>query len=785
MATFSIFGSASPTIGLNENDSNAYDLGMAFYPAAGATGWSATGARVFIPAGSTAPTTGYVATLWQGQDGPTAIKMATANFGTVTVGAWNEVLFPVAQAVTLGNYYWISVYFPAGKYGSTPNKFTSPIQAVGGEPLYAAGNAEVTPGNGAFRSGAPAGSALTSTNASAWYGVDVILDTGASASGLDSVGITDSVTAERGGLAGSTTLTASATDNLNATANASITVTNSGTVARTIHRSLLGQRLNWGSVLSADQGPQFASDIAAFELAACFTLQWPVRLTKVRIYKAPDLAGTIPITVWAPDGSVMTSTTVTWTADTGGWREITLPAAVALDAGPEYRVSYNAVNFQFAYSPWIFNGQDFIEPPFNVPMFKENSLGKFDAMAFAPGHVAPTQRTASNYYIDPIVEWDSDLPGNGPGYGNQFVNYTPAQAFPVGVFYCDPEWIADYLAMGINTLMGIPTDVPGYREAIVGTTADVWAVAGSVPSLMADAAYADRVQGYFLWDEPDMTHNYASPQSLRDLVATTRRMDSTRPIMLNVGKPSAINQGWQAAPVGAGPDVLNANFIQYAALCDFFSCDFYNMTDDAHENRYGIWTYPVITARMKSISVGRVPVFGYVETTSPTPGQPTPDQVYKATWAHLIAGADGIIYFDHRFGSALVTQDFAAMLHDAPLKTKVTALITDIQALAVPLKDADRGLVTACTSSNTTSGPKGGMFGVPIHYTSRRGGTKTYLFTQAIRPGATTGTFTVPSAAGKTITVRGENRTLTADGSGVFSDSYAADYTVHLYEWTT
>jgi hypothetical protein len=786
---FSVFGASNPTLSLNEGDATAYDLGMAFYPFGTHPDWVVTGAKVFIPAGSTAPTTGYVATLWQGNPASTATKLDTANFATLTIGAWNEVYFASSHAISNGNFYWISVYFPGGKYGSSANKFDSTVQAIGGESFYAAGFSEVTPGNGAFVSGQPAGTALASASAThAWFGVDVIVGNASEApgGGADSVGITDAVTAVRSGLAPTTTVTATATDVLDVTTSSNRTINNTGTVARTLTRSLLGQRLNWGSPMDASiQGPTFATDATPVELAAAFKVQWTCRLTKVRIYKAPALAGTVPVTVWAPDNSVLATLNVTWTADAGGWREITFSSPITLAPDVEYRVSYNAVNSNFATSPWVFNAQDFVEPPFYVRAMGETGGVKVNGSSFAATHVAPTLRSASNYYVDPIVEWDTDLPGYGAGYGDQWTNHTPANAFPVGVFYCDPPFIAEYLAMGITTLVAIPIGQPGYRDAIVGTNADVWAPVSSEDIVLTDPSYGTRVQGYFLWDEPDMTHNYGSPQQLRDALAASRRKDSSRPIMLNLGMPSAKNQGWTGAPVGGDQYLLNANWQEYADTADFFSCDFYNMSADAHEGRYGIWTYPLITARMKSISQGRKPVWGYVETTSPTPNEPTPQQVYNATWAHLIAGANGIVYFDHRFADSDVTQDFAAMLHDAPMKAKVTALAADIQALAVPLKDNDRGLVTAWTSSNTTAGPKGGTFGVPLHFTTRRDATKTYLFAQAIRPGTTTGTFTVPSAAGKTITVRGESRTLTADGSGVFSDSFASDYAVHLYEWTT
>jgi hypothetical protein len=89
--------------------------------------------------------------------------------------------------------------------------------------------------------------------------------------------------------------------------------------------------------------------------------------------------------------------------------------------------------------------------------------------------------------------------------------------------------------------------------------------------------------------------------------------------------------------------------------------------------------------------------------------------------------------------------------------------------------------VTAVTSSNTTQGPYGGIFGVPMHYTTRSDSTYEYLWAMGIRPGSTTATFTIPAWAGQTLTVIDESRTITVDGSGILVDNFPADYTVHLY----
>jgi hypothetical protein len=151
-------------------------------------------------------------------------------------------------------------------------------------------------------------------------------------------------------------------------------------------------------------------------------------------------------------------------------------------------------------------------------------------------------------------------------------------------------------------------------------------------------------------------------------------------------------------------------------------------------------------------------------------------------WATLIGGAKGVMFFDHRFGSDFVTQDFAAMLHDPAMKAMVTALSARVQSLGPALLAPEANLVTATTSSNTTSGPIGGTYGVPLHYTTRVGGGHEYLFAMGIRPGATTATFTIPTWAGQTVTVIDENRTVTVSGAGVLTDTFAADYTTHLYQ---
>ncbi|HVH54484.1 MAG TPA: hypothetical protein VNA32_10195, partial [Actinomycetota bacterium] len=109
MATYTIFGSGSPSgVTTNNSDTSAVNLATAFYPFGGVTGWTAIGARFWLPSDSSGGTTGYKAYLWSGADWASATQVDTADFTGVTLGAWNSVFFPSAHAITSGSIYWIS-----------------------------------------------------------------------------------------------------------------------------------------------------------------------------------------------------------------------------------------------------------------------------------------------------------------------------------------------------------------------------------------------------------------------------------------------------------------------------------------------------------------------------------------------------------------------------------------------------------------------------------------------------------------------------------------------------
>lgn len=566
--------------------------------------------------------------------------------------------------------------------------------------------------------------------------------------------------------------------------------TTSGTTKRVIRRSMWENRSSLSSMQFNENtlGPTFIKEGTGNEFGVEFSTDISTRIQGARVYKAPLAAGTTYVTLWSMAGVKLAETTGTWVSDSGGWRtyEFTTPYTIA--AGTKYIMSYYAAGGYHAQNEWAYNGMEYIEYPFRVKAYDEGSGTKSGASRVGGGvesaHIFPEIVLPHNYYIDPIAEWDYDLPAAGPGYFDQFPNGQSSFGFPMGVFYPDPPFLEDYMSIGVNTMCGVPITGAGYRDAIIASGADVWGAADgetTVPEMVqSDPALAEHVKGYFLWDEPDMVHNYGTPDQLWDSLAAIRRVDSTRPIILNLGKWSSRSISYQWAPVGASVQTMNDNWMAYGQIPDVMSLDDYCITD----SRMGIWAYPKMVGKLQQMSNGRLPIWAYVESCPVEGSDPTPLQVARCVWACIIAGAKGIVFFDHRFANATQTQDFASMLHTPDMRAGVQALCTEVHGLAAVINAAEANLITSATSSNVSAGPMGGTYGVPLHYATRTVGSYRYAFVQAIRPGPTTGTLTIPSAAGKTITVMGEARSLTANGSGVFSDAFDADdYDYHIYRW--
>jgi hypothetical protein len=810
--TYTIFGLDDPVGVVDGGTTVDLSVSTAFFLLV-VSGWRAVAVRIFVPAGvSGGSASGQKAYLWTGVSNAPTSMIATVDFPNWTVGAWNTAYFTTPVTLLKDRYYWAQVFCPLGGIGFEANKFLTEIntQSVDTPILYASSALGVATSNGSYVNGV-AGQAPDTSAGRGWFGVDILIDDGFGVTGpgaADPTGITDLVTVTRSGVPSTVVADATATDAtaLVATGSASFPV-GSATAGRTVRRALFDYRVAWGAVTGVNtaQGPALATAAPA-SYGLEFTVQWAVQFVGCRIFKHPDLAGAIPIRLWdygGPGGSQreLGIATPTWVADAGGWVEVIFTTPINLVPGIKYYCTYFSPTGVYVFSGPCFSYFSDVVAPLHVAAYVDLGGGNVSGGSVYLIETAqriPSNHSENNYYIEPIVEWYTNdpyyVPDIAQSYFDQFTNGGSSFAFPIGVWFADPEFLVEYAAMGVNTLVAGGSR-PDYVAAIKASGLDHWPNANITDdptkevlnTVAEDPVYAAHVKGYHITDEPDLVGNpfpnYKSPSLVLGYCQAVRKIDSTRPTMLGFSEVLGINQTFYHMPVGSNMDVANADWRLFAQLTDVIMGDFYTMSDDQSSGgRWGVWTYDRYTKRMRQICEDRVPVWNTIETTSQTPGQPLSGNVVKACWASLISGAQGLIFFDHRFQDTFVTQDFAAMLHDPPMKAAVSAMIVQIMSLADALKSPEANLVTSHTSSNTTAGPYGGTLGVRMHFTSRDDGAHQYLFAMSILPGATTATFTIPSWAGETVTVLDESRTVTVDGSGVLTDTFAADYTVHLYQ---
>lgn len=155
----------------------------------------------------------------------------------------------------------------------------------------------------------------------------------------------------------------------------------------------------------------------------------------------------------------------------------------------------------------------------------------------------------------------------------------------------------------------------------------------------------------------------------------------------------------------------------------------------------------------------------------------TPDQIRGATWHSIIAGALGIMWFNHSFQVGTdhpnyPTEEYPISFHAlreseyAPQRAAVTEVSTRLQDLAA--------VIHAPTATGQTA-----------HSANTRTLTKYhngywYIFAGTLDGYTGNDAFTLTDYTGTSVEVLYESRTLTLTG-GAFTDSFAAEYTTHIY----
>lgn len=580
----------------------------------------------------------------------------------------------------------------------------------------------------------------------------------------------------------------------------------SGSVGRTIRSSFFANRVNFGNSITDNVlGPEVTPDPYQ-HLVGPVTKGIKVqaiadhRSMGMRVMKMPAGHGVVTASCWNNTGTLLQSKAATWVADGGGWYEFLWDSPVDLAAEEFYHfgVHYSAADQNYAMNTYVWNnGQDTCVYPLLIsgatpPAWSvDGSSPTFPTVGYTG--------TWHNYYVDPISEWDVEIAGYDAGvsYYEQFPNGGSRFPFPLVIDWADAPYLEAYKSLGMNTVI-VGGGNEDYFGPVVDADMDFYPclhgndMSGPMAAVSGDAELAERIRGYFITDEPEYDKDRL-PTTLRTWRNNARRIDSTRPMYINLGRNIIENQGFQWQPPGISARDVNQQYRDFLALVDQGSMDAYGIArtfpytySGNDSKRYGIWFYPLQIKRMRSeITDGSVPIWGEVETTSAYANEPTPLQVERAVWSMLIAGAKGILYFDHRFSSPAVSQNFNAMLSDAPMAAKITALNAQITTLADVLNADEIDIVSEYTSTGTLATNQGGYpagASIPMHYSARVVEGTTFLVCQSIRDGGTTASFHIPGFEGATFTVFGESRTLDVDVDGWLTDDFDdGDYEYHIY----
>ena len=389
---------------------------------------------------------------------------------------------------------------------------------------------------------------------------------------------------------------------------------------------------------------------------------------------------------------------------------------------------------------------------------------------------APTPTTAPS--PDPQVELAQ--PDGGPNYYGRFTNplSTSPAYFPIGV------WGA-YNQTAANRNL----------DADVGLNLYVWAGDPAFwDDVAADAVRLLRRRGAARHREPEPRERLGAARRDRHAAGAGRlsgrdRLDQERlpadgtARYANYGK--GIFPGWET----------DEQFACFVEAQDLQSDDIYWFTDPnactsigEGPSLFGLGraltqaecrrasNYGVVVDRMRRLDARdgvRKPIWAFVEVGHPfneaPPQSPTitGPQIRAAVWHSIIAGARGIIYFQHSFGIGQPCYgDHHTLRSDCHgNRQAVRSVNAQVKAVA-PVLNAP-----FVTSGHSAAGD--------VKHMVKFSGGKFYIFAGAHNGGGQA-TFSVPCVGGATAVVEGENRSVPVNG-GQWTDLFADPNAIHIY----
>ena len=271
--------------------------------------------------------------------------------------------------------------------------------------------------------------------------------------------------------------------------------------------------------------------------------------------------------------------------------------------------------------------------------------------------------------------------------------------------------------------------------------------------------------GWLLGDEWDMTGQTCPGQV--DAVKSSLPADG-RLRYFNFGKGLALPPGGS----NFWSDATEQNC--FANSVDVDSVDFYWFTDPWQADFCCAYKYGnnISAVRAADASDGtRHPHWSFVETGSPWgPNDPapkrsiTPAELRAAVWHSVIAGARGIVYFQHSFSGPCVGDHHTIRSNCEGTRPMVTSVDAQLKALAPALNSP------SVTSGFSATGS--------VRTLAKWDGSNFYVLAGATA--ATSASFSIPCVGNATATVVGEGRTLSVV-NGSFTDSFTDGNAVHIY----
>jgi hypothetical protein len=352
--------------------------------------------------------------------------------------------------------------------------------------------------------------------------------------------------------------------------------------------------------------------------------------------------------------------------------------------------------------------------------------------------------------------------------------------FPIGVWY---EGVIEQSHVDLDKDCGLNL----YVYLTTDSRMDLIQAAGMRALLQADwmakpVATNPAFAGWVVADEPDMAQ--ANPDG-----AAIARADLEK-------KLAALPPDGRARYInfGKGVTVWNLPADQEQYWNDFShlqSLDNYWFTDSDLQTRwqggeffklgrpmtpaegFRASNYGVIVDHVRNLDTvdGKIkPAWNFVEVGHPsdraTEPSITPPQIRAAVWHSIIAGARGVIYFNHSFAGPNISAHCLREPAYAAQRAVVKSVNAQIKALAPVLN-------SPTAPSYCTATPD-------VRVMSKFSGGKYTIFAGAKENTASTATFTLSGVTTGTVTVIGESRSLPIVG-GKFSDSFQDGLAIHLY----